>query len=230
MGALHLDNPERYFMPPDAPGLDNILTKIDSVFGWKIDFPNPYPNEYGLETARGIASYRAVQALYQAWRIKELLKDTQNPSVIEIGAGLARTAYYAYRLGIKRYTIVDLPLTGVSQSHFLSRTLGTNSVRLNGETGDGIAIVPPQSFFNGNDCFNVALNADSFTEMDIHVASAYWKEIEKRVSVFLSINHESNIFTVRDLIADSKKVIGYSRNPCWLRRGYVEEVIQLPRC
>lgn len=53
--------------------------------------------------------------------------------------------------------------------------------------------------------------------MDRAVAENYVAAIKARASTFLSINHESNAFTVRELI-------GGNRYPYWLRRGYVEEV------
>ncbi len=57
--------------------------------------------------------------------------------VLEIGAGLGRTAYYAWRAGIRHYTIVDVPLTAVAQADFLGRTLGPEALTLAGEDAGG---------------------------------------------------------------------------------------------
>ena len=115
---------------------EDILASIDRVC-IPFSIPNPFESENGLDSSRGVISYRVPQALYQAWRIKKLLKGIQNPKVLEIGAGLGRTAFYANELGIKDYTIVDLPITTVAQAYFLGRTLGEKNICLGGEYFDG---------------------------------------------------------------------------------------------
>jgi hypothetical protein len=231
VGVLRLDNPEQPLSvwKPTQPAADEILAKLDELFGWRVDFPNPYPNEYGLKTSRGVANHRAFQCLYQAWQIKNLLKGIKNPSVVEIGAETGRTAYYVNRLGIKRYTIIDIPLTSATQAHFLSRALSPDAIRLYGETGNGIEILPPQAFFGGHEHLDLAVNADGLTEMDIKNATKYWQEIERRIPMFLSINHEVNQFTVHDLIVKSTKMSEYSRSQYWTRPGYVEEIVKIRR-
>ncbi|WP_157158674.1 hypothetical protein [Bradyrhizobium sp. WSM1253] len=103
--------------------------------GFKIDFSNLYRGEIGLKTSRGVANYRAIQASYQAWRIVDNLDELpSSASVLEIGAGLGRTAYYVMKMGVGRYTIIDLPLTNVSPGCFLGSTLGAHAVALHGET------------------------------------------------------------------------------------------------
>ena len=78
-----------------APDPEVILRDLDTAFGFAIHFPNPYPDEVGLKTSRGVASYRAVQGLYQAYRVAELVRDRPAARVVEIGGGLGRTAFYA---------------------------------------------------------------------------------------------------------------------------------------
>ena len=53
--------------------------------------------EFGLPTSRGIATYRAVLSLHQTWIILNHLRDQSTKSVVEIGPGLGRTAYYVFR-------------------------------------------------------------------------------------------------------------------------------------
>jgi hypothetical protein len=65
------------------------------------------------------------------------------------------------------------------------------------------------------------LNADSLTEIGRSAANEYWSQIQQRCSVFLSINHEANEFTISDLIGERPAL----RYPYWMRRGYVEEVV-----
>ena len=172
------------------------------------------------------------QALYQAWRIKKLLNGIQNPRVLEIGAGLGRTAFYANELGIKNYTIVDLPITMVAQAYYLGRALGEENICLDGEQFDDdqnrVRIVVPETFFAEDKTYDLIINADSLTEMDFDVAQSYWNKIKVSTKIFLSINHEANKFRVRDLfIEDSNSLIVHRGLYC-MRKGYVEELIRIP--
>ena len=232
VGAIRLDNPESYtfrdlvVLEPEA-----LLAGIARKTGWAFTIPNPFPNEHGVGTSRGVLSQRVPQALYQAWRMKKLLKGVSCPRVLEIGAGLGRAAYYARELGIFDYTIVDLPTTCVSQAYFLGRTLGDDCIVLHGESPDApenrVKIVPPDVFLNGTEHYDLVLNADSMTEMDISVARAYRDKIAASSSVFLSINHEANAFRVTDLIEEHPGYEMISRYPCWMRAGYVEEIARV---
>jgi hypothetical protein len=84
-----------------------------------------------------------------------------------------------------------------------------------------------QSLVNGKRHYDLILNADSMTEMDLDTAKLYWKQIKSSTSTFLSINHEANALRVQDLIAADLASIDVNRCPYWMRRGYVEEVIKI---
>ena len=207
-------------------GLEEVLQRLDDAFGMRIDFPNPYPRESGLVTGRGILTYRATQALYQAFRVKQLTQGIANPRILEIGAGSGRTAYYAWRMGLQDYTIVDLPLTCAASANFLGRALGAGSVSVYGEQpSPGVEIIPPHEFFSRDDEFDLVINVDSITEMARETADAYFAEINKRAGLFLSINHEANSFTARDLYGPQC----ISRSPFWMRTSYVEELVKTER-
>jgi hypothetical protein len=231
IGAIRLENPEGIRLEPKPWEAESIIKKIELSLGQQIDFPNPYPNEQGFYTSKGIVSYRAPQGLYQAWRIKQLVKGIKNPRVLEIGGGVGRTAYYARLLGIKDYTIVDLPFTGTISAYFLGRTVGEDQILLAGETGSDpsqrIKILPPEAFLDSHESYDLIINVDSLTEMDPNVAKAYWKKIEASTKIFLSINHETNSFTVKQLIDSSARVAQADRFPYWMRHGYVEEIVRL---
>ena len=229
-GSIRAWNPEN---PPSDDGvtsatLETLLTALDEGIGIRLDFPNPFPREFGLPSSRGIASYRAPQAIYQAWRTRELLRESGGTKVLEIGAGMGRTAYYAQRLGITDYVIVDLPLANVAQAIFLGRVLGSDSIWLPGDPISQmmgrIRIYPPQWLTNSQEEFAVALNADSLTEMDARHAVGYFHEISQRADLFLSINQESYSLRVRDLPSKCEIEPRVLRYPYWLRKGYVEEV------
>ncbi len=175
----------------------------DDILGFSLQFPNPFAGEFGLATSRGVASHRAIQAIFQAWRIAELLDAQPGARVLEIGAGLGRTAYFATRFGVSDYTIIDIPLSNVAQATFLGRALGPDAIRLFGEDGSGVRILPPPVFLEGDDTYDLVVNVDSLTELAPDVARSYAEAIRARAALFLSINREDQPFTVRELLTKS---------------------------
>jgi hypothetical protein len=229
VGVRRLENPEAYSRRrPPCPDVDAVLHALDDALGVFLPIPNPFPRELGAVTGRGVLSYRCPQAMYQAWRLREQTVSLRSPRILEVGAGLGRTALYAHALGLTDYTIVDLPTSAVAQGYFLGRTLGADRVTLDGEPKrpGAVAIQTPQAFHADTTHYDVVLNADSLTEMDSTVAREYWTAFQRRADRVLSINHESNPFTVRDLIVASGPHASVSRFPSWMRRGYVEEVVE----
>jgi hypothetical protein len=218
---VHLD----LMLLPDA---ERLLARLDDALGSSLQFPNPFAGEVGLATSRGVASYRAVQSIFQAWRIAELVGGQPGARVLEIGAGLGRTAYYATQFGVSDYTIIDIPLSNVAQAAFLGRALGTDAIRLFGEDGSGVRIVPPPVFLEGDDTYDLVVNVDSLTELAPDVARSYAEAIKARAALFLSINHEHQAFTVREVF-NQIGLTAASRSPYWMRRGYVEEVFPVGR-
>jgi hypothetical protein len=225
VGTQRLEYPEGPEAPP-APDPEVILRDLDAEFGFAIQFPNPYPDEVGLKTSRGVASYRAMQGLYQAYRVAELVRDRPNPRVVEIGGGLGRTAYYANQFGLRDYTLIDLPMTNVAQAYFLGRALSPDAISLFGEHRPGIRIQPPTVFLDAADRYDLVVNVDALPELAAETATAYCRAIKARADIFLSINHEYNNLTVRELCA-GLSMRAESRMPYWLRRGYVDEVFRL---
>ena len=167
-----------------------------------------------------------MQAIYQAHRLKGCLSVIETgQSILEIGGGMGRTAYYAHRLDMVDYTIVDLPLALVGQACFLAGALGEDAVSLHGESRAGICLRPPQWLKDNKRRFDIALNVDSLTEMSREYAEYYLSFIRTNCRSFLSINHEANDFTTQELAPD----LFASRMPYPMRRGYVEEFALLPK-
>jgi hypothetical protein len=222
VGVIRLHYPETH-VGAEFPLPSHLLGLLDKAFGFKVDFPNPYAGEVRFKTSRGIASYRAIQALYQAY----LIARAGVIKVVEIGAGMGRTAYYANKFGIGDYTIVDLPMTNVAQGHFLGSAIGPTSVSLYGETLSApIKIIPPADFFASEETYDLVVNVDSLTEMSRESASKYFATAAERSGALLSINHEFNPFTVQEISGTLKPS---SRQPYWLRNGYVEELFEFSR-
>jgi hypothetical protein len=224
IGVRRKYNPERIGYGALLPPVEEILTGLDAALGTNIVFPNPFPAEAGLVTSRGIASYRAIQAVYQAYRLVEVAG--RDARVIEIGGGMGRTAFYAHALGIRNYTIFDLPLTNVMQSYFLGRTLGAEAVAMDLESVDGIRVLPYFEFFEESGNYDICLNVDSLTEIDRGLAEKYCNALLTRAPTLLSINHESNAFTAREICL-GVGMRSLLRMPYWLRRGYVEEIFKV---
>jgi hypothetical protein len=228
VGAQNIWNPEVSGVKAESMDIELLLSNIEKKIGAKVEFPNPFPNELGVNTSRGVVGYRAIQALYQAWRLSVLSKQ-YGKKIIEIGGGLGRTAFFANRFGLNDYTIVDLPLGIVAQAAFLSCVLGDDAISLPGEKYKvgSIKMETPKSFTSDSTCFDIVINVDSMPEMDLKQANDYVNEISARSKIFLSINHEAGSFKVVDLNGISS--ITPYRQPYFLRRGYVEELFVIKK-
>lgn len=216
---------------PEEIDAGDWLEPIEAALGATLSFPTPFPDEHGLVTRRGVVSYRPVQAIYQAMRIRQMTAGIADPAVLEIGGGLGRTAFYARALGVSDYTIVDLPMTSLAQGSYLGRVLGEDEVALLGET-DGeasrrVKLLSPAAFHAGSRRYDLIVNCDSLTEMSHEAAAAYVDAVLARADAFLSINHEFNPFTVRELLAERRLPGPVTRLPYFMRNGYVEEFAAL---
>ncbi len=213
-----------YNEPLEALSVAAIVGELSEEFDAPLQFPTPFPNELGLAVPGGIASERVMPAIYQAWRLKQLTA-LYGGSVVEIGAGFGRTAFYAVTAaGISDYTIIDLPMANAAQASFLGRSLGTGRICLYGERHQKgqIRIMPSRWFNKSRPSCDVVLNVDSLTEMPMADANAYAAWSMASSKVLLSINHEANEFVVRNLPALAHKCVG--RFPLMIRPGYVEEI------
>lgn len=207
---------------------DSLIAGLEDALGVCIDFPNPFPGEVGLATSRGIVSYRAPQAVFQAHRLLAMCRQANGTKILEIGAGMGRTVYYANRLGLTDYTVVDLPATLVGTSCFLAAVLGEDAIWVLGDPPaeqDGrIRLVPPTWLECSAERFDVALNVDSFTELRREDAERYFFDLHRRVRVLLSINHENNWFRVSDMPRTLRIEAPTTRSPYVMRHGYFDEV------
>lgn len=223
-GVIRMNSPEACLTPKkkrvDAVAL--LEEVIDRCFPKGTVLPNPYVGERGVLTRFGVASLRVPSAMYQALRVRDL-----GSRICEIGPGLGRTAYFARLLGASSYTLVDLPISSLSQGYYLGRALPADRVSFseNSEADAEIKFQSPSSFLRGTETFDVVLNVDSLTEIGIDAARNYLRSIVGRTRFFYSINHECNEFCVRELIAaefPEYKTVFSSRS--WVRQGYIEEL------
>jgi len=231
LGILRLDNPEYIKREYQNLNIERLIGKIEKKIKFKLKFNNPFPGEKGINTSKGILSVREIQAIYQAYKIKEIIKLNKYKikNILEFGGGLGRTAYYCYKFGIKDYTLVDLLVPRICQLNYLSRIINEKKIitkpKLSNFYKENIKLISPEFLFSKNIKFDLVFNSDSFTEIDFDNQKKYEKYLKKNSKVFFSINHEYNHYKVGDFFK-TKKLSGYSRNLYWLRKGYVEEIFK----
>lgn len=203
---------------------EEVLRRIDRLLNQVVEFPNVFRGELGLPTTRGTASYRAIQAIYQAARLVSLLACSNEKSVVEIGPGMGRTAYYAYHAGLTDYTTIDLPMGTVAQACFLGATLGPEKIWMICDDGQLVTgrIKLLAAGQTPNRKFGIALNVDSMTEMPLSAALYYVDWIRRQSQLFLSVNHDRNEFTVKNIATVSLRTA--NRHPYPMRDGYWEEI------
>ena len=211
-----------YYEQSQSRDMESLLRAIERGIGYGLTFPTPFPNEYGVATSRGIVSHRAVHAIYYASRLSMLRPRGRGCSILEIGAGMGRTAFYAHEWGLGQYTIVDLPMSNVAQAAFLGAVLGEDAICLTGENRSGIRILTPEWLFATDDRFDIILNTDSLTEMPLETATRYAQIAMDRAGKLLSINHEANDVLVHELAPLRGRSL--YRSTFWLRPEYVEEL------
>ena len=225
MQIYNLEGGVRYAGQPFAAVVvvEEALKGIEAEMRLPIDFPNPFSDEFGILTSRGVVSYRSLQAIYQSYRLTQLASE-YGGKIIEIGAGLGRNAYYANRFGLTDYTIIDIPLTNVAQAAFLALTLGEKAVSLTSEAFSlgQVRIRTPEWLHKTSESFDVALNVDSMVEIDETFAEEYGTFFSTRTKIFLSINHEANNHRVREI--KTLASLRSRRFPYWMRNGYAEEI------
>tara|TARA_Y100001935_G_C17290730_1_gene503147 strand:+ start:646 stop:1773 length:1128 start_codon:yes stop_codon:yes gene_type:complete len=228
LGILRHNNPEQYRIIFEKPNLDVLISKIERKINLELEFKNVFPGEKGVQTQKGIISSREIQAIYQAYQINEISKKNNFKSILEIGGGLGRTAYYCYKFGIKDLTIVDLLIPQVCQLNYLSRVLNEETIlnekQIKEMDGleDKIKIISPNYLFNNEEKYDLVFNSDSFTEIDTLSQVKYVNFISEKTKYFYSINHECNKNKVSDLFS-KKKINEFKKNLYWLRKGYLEE-------
>jgi hypothetical protein len=215
-----------------SPSIDTVLDELSAALGFDIQFPNPFVGEVGIGTSRGVASYRAIQALYQCHRLRQEMQGIKRQRVIEIGPGMGRTAFYARAAGITDYTTVDLPLGVVSQACFLGAVLGSEGIWMIGDppslASGRIRLLPNDQKYFENERFGVALNVDSMTEMGAESSAKYALWLATHADLFLSINHEANDPVIADLARRFFPQAATRRYPYWMRFGYIEEIFGMP--
>lgn len=239
MGCLPCENPEQGRWGENLyMNAEEIFDAVEQEFGAPITPPQHTTGVFGIQTSRGIFHYRHLMALYAAWRIREMLSSASD-AVCEYGGGLGAIPYFLRLAGVLDYTIYDLPIANVFAGHFLMNSLSPDDVVLYGEKGgtDKIKVLPYWECQKAPDkYFSIAVNQDSFPEIDEGMVRAYLKEIQRTTrDVFLSINQEGEApvsvggrnLNISRLMKSFPSFRRLHRSRHWVREGYVEEIYDI---
>ena len=195
---------------------------------------------FGIVTHRGCFNFRITTAIYAAYRIRQLVTDSRDPAISGIGAGGGLAANYATKLGIKNYTIIDLPNINVLQAFILNASLPGLDLALYGEPAPlsdrtRMQILPPSSLHEiPAGSLDLAFMQDNMPEFERGVALGY-PALLKDLGVprVLDIQQEAQApmggiphNRVADLFG---QIGGFRRNlrlGHWLGAGSVEEIYE----
>jgi hypothetical protein len=239
IGVLPLENPEQGRWDQNMHvDLGELVGELETELGITLEPPLGVVPVTGIDTGRGVYHYRHANAIYAAWRMKSLVP--AGSPVCEFGGGNGITAYYAFRMGFRDYTIFDLPIVSMFAAHFLLHALGEEAVTLYGEDASAsrISLLPYWKCRDyGPRSFAFALNQDSFPEIDADLVREYLSVIAATTSTyFLSINQESQATMADTLqlnVPALVKLNGRFERLCraryWIREGWVEELYEIAR-
>jgi hypothetical protein len=233
VGAVRLELPENgAWGETVAIPAAELFAAIEARLGCDLTPPDHVGSFLGIDAGGRVLQMRALEAIYAAWRLKQIADAHGFGRVCEIGAGAGLTAYYAALLGIGDYTIIDLPTMNAVQAYMLAGSRVGDRVSLNGEDRGGTIRVLPHSAFAAlaPGSIDILYNQDSLPEIERAAAFAYLADARRiGVPLLLSINQEAHLPTadgpqtsVPELIGEAGGFILLSRHRHWLRQGYVE--------
>jgi hypothetical protein len=241
LGVVSCENPEQGVWGGSLhTDIDTLVDAIEKRMGVVISPPAIDGGLLKIRSARALFHDRDLHGLFTAWSLRQMI-DCQS-SVCEIGGGSGRLAYWSVQLGVKSYTIVDLPLTNVIQAYYLLKALPAAEIRLFGEreaaSGQTQVTILPDFCVKDIEpaSFDIVVNQDSFPEIHRQTVLDYlvWIKSASR-NFFYSINHESKPRghgadlqqNVPELVEELGGYRRISRTPYWLRRGYVAELYKV---
>lgn len=241
VGAIRVELPETgaWAESPGLPAL-NLWDRIERHLGIDLSPPDHVGGYLGIAAGDHVIQMRIVEAIYAAYRLKQICEQRGVGRVCEIGAGAGLTAYYAALFGIADYVIIDLPTLNAVQAYLLCGSRIGGSVGLGGEdeAGKTIRILPPDGFAElPQGSIDILYNQDSFPEIDRAAALQYLRTAtDLDVPIFLSINQEAHLpagsnhqLSVPELVAQVGTYRQVSRHRHWLRQGYLEELYEFVR-
>jgi hypothetical protein len=238
VGAVRLELPENgAWGQTIAIAAADLFAAIEAKLGCDLTPPEHVGGYLGIDAGGRVVQMRVLEAIYAAWRLKQIADANGVHRVCEIGAGAGLTAYYAALLGIADYIIIDLPTMNAIQAYMLAGSRIADRVILNGEDRAGTIRILPHNALAGfaPNRIDLLYNQDSLPEIERDAASSYLADARRiGVRLFLSINQEAHLPTaegvqasVPELMAEAGGFVRLSRHRHWLRQGYAEELYAL---
>lgn len=188
---------------------DKYLQLLEDHFGKDLKAPKYQGGHFGIKTAHGLYSDRDIMSLFIAIRIFERYGNQPNISICDLGGGVGHLAYWLTKFGFTNITLVEVPTVAAAAVYWLETNL----------PGHKIKVLPCQKFCQVNQTWKLVINQDGITGYGDD-AQKYADQIMKTCDHFYSVNKETDFTRVTDLFHKWTRV---TRNPFWLRRGYVEE-------
>lgn len=185
---------------------DDYLYMLERSFDCNLMAPEFQGSHFGIQTKKhGLYSDRDIMALGIAIRIRETYWNRSDIRIADLGGGVGHLVYWLNRLGFENITYIDVPTVSISAKYFLE----TNGIQ-------NTTFKSPDEF-DGD--YDFVINVDGLTQYSKEASEVYINKITDKAKHFLSINREFDEFRVSDIC----KMRRISRNPFWLRRGYIEE-------
>lgn len=187
--------------------VDRYLEELENHLNCKIQAPKYQGGHFGIQTEKhGLFSDRDIMALGVAIRILESYWNRQDITICDLGSGLGYLPYYLKTLGFKNITHLDIPTVTVAAKYFMKTNMPDFDLKY----------ISPNDF-DGK--YDLVVNLDGMSTYNKTVAEDYGRKISENSKHFLSINREFDEFKVSEVVNMTR----VTRNPFWLRRGYVEE-------
>jgi 2-polyprenyl-3-methyl-5-hydroxy-6-metoxy-1,4-benzoquinol methylase len=198
------NNYHRFYLVP----VDVFIEKLSTHLGADINAPKYSGHLFGLKTEKhGLYSDRDLMSLGAAIRIHEKYWNNKNLRIIDIGGGVGHLSYYLYKLGFTNITTLDVPSVNAAAMYFLGTNLPDHNIKFKS----------PHDFTGD---YDLVINVDGITQMKEDLAKVYMNRMHSDgTKHFYSVNREVDSFTVGAICPLAR----VSRNPFWLRKGYVEE-------
>jgi hypothetical protein len=226
--------------------LDALFRSLEDEVGISLAPPPIDGGLFKIHAAGAWIHDRDLHAQFAAWSMRELAGPSA--TVCELGAGVGRAAYWAYRFGLGAYTIFDLPHVNLLQGFYLLKSVPMDQVQLFGETVEN-PIVTVRPYFETTSVkpgeIDIIFTQDSLPEIHRESALRYIKWARDiSPQWFYSINQEAAEAYTQSFGAPGgetdprqnvvsalmSEVTGFRRVmrvPYWLRKGYVSELYKV---
>jgi len=178
---------------------------------------------------------RMVEAIYAAWRLRQLADLIGGDRICEVSGGAGLTAYYAGKFGLTDYRLVDTPAMNAVQAYVLGGTATGRDMTLTGEPEqEGGVHIGPTGGLDGliPGSIDILFNEDALPEM-ADAPAILLQARRLSVPTIFSLNQEAIAAgasphpSVRALVQEAGGYRLAQRQRHGIRPGFVEELFRL---